>query len=332
MNKHILTAFFILVAFGAQAQSRNHISNFSQYQQYYNPSLTGHEGSVLKTFYRNQWTGFEDAPKTLFFSGELDIADLNKSTDRTGHYQYRDSRKGYKGARHAFGLIAMQDRFGPTRETQLLLSYGTGIRLSEAISLRWGTAMTYNNFRLDGNSLVVDNESDPRYRHVLGQQNSLSKFDLNLGFALTAGNFYLGYGMQDITKGHFMVGGDNFIKGAYTRKHIVQTGVRANVSDQFGLIVNGIYQYDDQLKSTVEGQVKLVYQDMFWAGGGYRNDLAFHLTAGLQYKQLRISYAYETPVQEARSIQQPTNEIGLAYTLKPISIDRITGRSSVSFW
>jgi type IX secretion system PorP/SprF family membrane protein len=205
------------------------------------------------------------------------------------------------------------------------------LRLTEGLSLRFGTAVTFNNFRLDGNSLVVDNSSDPRYRHLLGQQNSLSKFDLNLGFALTSSNYYLGYAMQDITRGHFMAGGDNFIKGAYTRKHILQGGFRADMTEQFGLILNGLYQYDDQMKSTTEGQVKVVYNDMLWLGGGYRNDLAFHAAAGLHYNQFRVTYAYESPVQEARSVNRPTNEISLAYTFRQAPANRM-GRSGVSFW
>lgn len=286
---------------------------------------------MLRTYYRNQWTGFEDAPKTLLFSGELDMADMNKATDRTRHYQYRDSRSNYMGARHAFGIVALQERFGPTRETQLGLNYGTGVRLSQSLSLRFGTAFTFNNFRLDGNSLVVDNTGDPRFQHVQGNQNSMSKFDLNLGFALASANYYLGYAMQDITKGHFMKSEHNFMKDVYTRKHIGQAGFRTAMTDQFGLIVNGLYQYDEQLKGTIEGQVKLVYDDLLWAGGGYRNDRAFHVAAGLHYRQFRITYAYESPIKEARSISRSTNEIGLAYTLRPLA-KAPTGRGEPLFW
>ena len=331
MNRLVLTAIFFLTFAGLQAQNRKFISNFSAYQHYYNPALTGNEGSMLKTYYRNQWTGFEDAPKTLFFSGELDLADMRRTTDRTRHYQYRDAGSNYTGAQHAFGLIAFQERFGPTRETQVGLNYGTGVRLSQSLSLRFGTSLTYNNFRLDGNSLVVDNTGDPRYQHVLSNQNSMGKFDFNLGFAITSANYYLGYAMQDITAGHFLKSGDSFMKDVYTRKHIAQAGFRTALDDQFGLILNGLYQYDEQLKGTVEGQAKVVYDELLWAGAGYRNDRAFHVAAGLHYRQFRITYAYESPIKEARSISRSTNEIGLAYTLRQLTSDR-RGSTGQLFW
>jgi type IX secretion system PorP/SprF family membrane protein len=331
MNKHIILPVLLLFALATQAQSIKHVSNFSTYQQYYNPSLTGHEGSVLKSFYRNQWTGFEDAPKTVFLSAELDAADLSGSRDKTGHYKYKGASNGYKGAKHAFGLTALQDRFGPARETQLFLSYGTGVRLSEKLSLRWGGAFTYSHFRLDGTSLVVDEESDPRYQNLQGKDSRNSKMDLNLGMALTAGNYYLGYAMQDVTRGHFNFNGDTFTKAAYTRKHLVQAGFRTDLTEQFGMIVNGLYQYDKLTEHTTEAQVKMVYQDMLWLGGGYRKDLAYSLAAGINFSQLRISYAYESPVQEARMINKSTNEIGLSYTLKPSTKAR-NGSYAVSFW
>ncbi|EJF11458.1 type IX secretion system membrane protein PorP/SprF [Pontibacter sp. BAB1700] len=157
----------------------------------------------------------------------------------------------------------------------------------------------------------------------------MSKFDLNLGFALASANYYLGYAMQDITAGHFMNSSDNFMKDVYTRKHIAQAGFRTAMSDRFGLIVNGLYQYDEQLKGTVEGQVKAVYNDMLWAGAGYRNDQAFHVGVGLHYRQFRITYAYESPIQEARSISRATNEVGLAYTFRQANPNQQGG---LTFW
>lgn len=306
-----------------QAQSIKHITNFSQYSQYYNPSLTGFEGSGVKSFYRNQWTGFEDAPKTIFLSGELDLAGAKKRTDTINPY--------YNGARHALGLSLLQERFGPTKETQLFLSYGSGISLSEQWSLRWGTAVTYSALGMDGSSLTVDQESDPRYSDLIGQNNRVSKLDLNVGMSLTSSKFYLGYAMQDITKGAYVTMGDDYIRDFYTRKHILQTGYRTPVSEHLGIIANGIMQYDEELKETLEGQLKLVYNNMFWAGGGYRKDLAYSVTAGIRIDQLRISYAFENPAQNARAINKSTNEIAISYNLRPLRAPQ-NGKKQLTIW
>ncbi|WP_439883360.1 PorP/SprF family type IX secretion system membrane protein [Pontibacter sp. MBLB2868] len=316
MKKLILALFMILMVCQAKAQSRKQIANFSQYQHYYNPSLTGFNGSVLKTFYRNQWTGFEDAPKTIFASAELDMQQIgNKSRGfNVSNREAKDYQQSLN-PKHSLGLAILHDQFGPSRETQLFLSYGAGIRLSEKLNLRWGTALTYNSNKLDGNSLTVDQENDPKYRDVLGHSNAISKVDLNLGLALSSYNFYLGYAMQDVTEGKFITSGDDFLSGLYNRRHVAQAGYRAGISDQLGFALNGIYQYDKQNHGSAEAQVKAIYNNTFWVGGGYRIDQAYNMAAGIRLDQLSFGYTYESPVQESQTIRKATNELTISYNL-----------------
>ncbi|GAB3203146.1 type IX secretion system PorP/SprF family membrane protein [Pontibacter aydingkolensis] len=308
----------MILAFNAMAQNRKQMASFSQYQQYFNPAFTGFEGSVVQTLYRNQWTGFEDAPKTILATAELDL----KSIGDTKGYKFDSQGDGDYlksiSAKHAIGLSVLHDQFGPSKETQLFLSYGSAVRLSESLSMRWGTALTYSSQFLDGNRLTVDQENDPKYTNLLGHSNRIGKADINLGMALSAEKFYVGYAMQDITKGKLLTTGDGYLKGFYTRKHIVQAGYRTHITNQLGMTVNGIYQYDSDQAATIEGQVKAVYQNLLWIGAGYRNDVAYNLTAGIRLNQLSLHYAYETPVQDARYISKATNEVALVYSLRKL--------------
>ncbi|MBC5994271.1 PorP/SprF family type IX secretion system membrane protein [Pontibacter cellulosilyticus] len=326
----LVTCCLLMLAFCSTAQSRKQLANFSQFQHYYNPSLTGFEGAGVKTLYRNQWTGFEDAPKTILATAELDVKSFGK--DKGYNFGNQDNGDYFKSisAKHAVGLSVLHDRFGPSKETQLFLSYGSGVRLSEKLSMRWGTALTYHSQQLDGNSLTVDQENDPRYANLLGQNNHIGKVDLNLGLSLSAANFYVGYAMQDITKGKLVTTGDDFLQDFYTQKHIAQAGYRTHLIGMLGLTVNGIYQYDKNYAGTIEGQLKAVYNNMFWVGGGYRNDKAYHLTGGIRLNQLSIHYAYESPVKEARYINKATNEIALSYNLR--KLNNIDTRKQILLW
>lgn len=315
----------------ADAQSRKYIANFSLFQQYYNPALTGYEGSMVKTFYRNQWTGFEDAPRTMFFSAEMDLADLAawKKDDMLKTRQ-EDHFNRQSSVRHAFGLSVLHDQFGPFKESQVFLSYGSRVKLTEDLSLRFGSAISYSSNRLDGSKLTVDQEHDPQYQNLLGQNTRMNKIDFNAGLMLTADKFYLGYAMQDITQGELVTTGYDFMKGAYTVKHVGQAGYRRGVSDQIGLIINGLYQYDEKLGHTLEGQLKAVFQNMFWLGAGYRNDLAYTVNAGLRINQMKIGYAYEMPTADASSISQSTNEIMLTFNF--ISVKYPKYGKKVTMW
>jgi type IX secretion system PorP/SprF family membrane protein len=330
MKKIVLTIALVASVLGADAQNRKHVANFSLFQQYFNPALTGYEGSMVKTYYRNQWTGFEDAPKTIFASAELDLADLNAwKKDDVLRSSQQDGYDRQQGAKHAFGLAVMNDRFGPFTENQVQLSYGTRVRLSESLSLRWGTAFTYSAQQLDASRLVTDQESDPEFSNFNGQSAKVGKFDLNMGLMLTAENFYLGYAMQDITKGK-MSTGDDYLNDAFPQQHVVQAGVRAAVSEQVGLVANGLYRYDERLKETMEGQLKAVYQNMFWVGGGYRRDLAYSFNGGVRLSQLKIGYTYEMPTADARYLDKATNEVMVTYNLIPVKFPKYGKK--VSIW
>jgi type IX secretion system PorP/SprF family membrane protein len=331
MARYILIFLIALISFTTVAQNRILFTNTAQLQSYYNPSLSGFQGSIIRSVYRSQWTGFEDAPKTIFASAEIDTKLLQKQSQAARERQAKESELGeLNGLKHAIGFTALHDKFGPSRFTQLSMSYGAGIRLTEALALRWGTAITFQSNYLDGNSLTVDQENDPRYRNVIGNNSKINKADLNVGLALTSSNFMLGYSLQDVTKGSVFTSGDDYLEDMYSMKHNLMTGYRTNLSDKTGIIVNTLYQYDKHNKGVAEGQIKGAYDNIFWVGAGYRQKLAYHITAGIRFHQLIIGYAYETPVSNNSVLNQPSNEVSLSYNL--INLNKNKTSTRVSLW
>ncbi|MFB9865003.1 PorP/SprF family type IX secretion system membrane protein [Rufibacter immobilis] len=329
MKKLTLSICLLLSVLGATAQNRKHIANFPLFQQYFNPALTGYEGSMVKSFYRDQWTGFEDAPRTLFASVELDLADVSawRKTDVL-KTQQEDAYSRQAGAKHAWGLSVLHDTFGPYKESQLFLSYGSRIRLSDKLSLRAGAAVTYSFQRLNGNKLTVDQSNDPEFQSVLGQDARISKLDVNLGLMLTSENFYVGYALQDVTQGG-LASGEEFISAKFALQHIAQAGYRHALTEQVGLVANGIFRYDSNLGETVEGQVKAVFRNMFWLGGGYRHDLAYTANAGFRINQFRLGYVQEMPTGKA-NIRRNTSEFMVTYNLFPVKYPKLG--KNVTMW
>ncbi|MGV3539661.1 MAG: PorP/SprF family type IX secretion system membrane protein [Rufibacter sp.] len=325
MRKIFISACILFSALGASAQNRKHLANFPLVQQYVNPSLTGFEGGIVKSVYRDQWTGFDDAPRTFFVSAELagkDLVSWANGENRSVNGEAVSTTGG------ALGLYALHDTFGPFADTKIGLSYGASVRLSEKLSLRAGTAVTFSKQRMRSNELVLDQGYDPELMGYAGQDGAASKLDVDLGVTLTGDNFYLGYSLQDITNG-WLAGGDGFYEDYYTSQHAVQAGVRASFANQFGIVVNGLYRYDKNNESSAEGQAKLVFQNTFWAGAGYRHDLAYTYIAGVRVGQFRVSYAFETTTGKAQYMAKGSNELSVSYTLFSPVVSK-TGK--VSIW
>jgi len=330
MKKFSLIIVIVLAALGAQAQNRKYIGNFSLFQQYFNPALTGYEGSMVKTYYRDQWTGYQDAPRTLFISGELDLADLKSF----GNHRRTGARSAAAVGKHAVGVSILHDTFGPFKESQFNANYSYNVALSENLNLRGGAALTYNLNSLDQTSLVFDDINDSQYQNLLQSPNNrVHKLGVNAGLVLSATDYYFGYAVQDLTKGA-LAGGDPYLDNTYTLQHVLQGGYRRGVTDAFGLVFNGLYRYDSKLKGTLEGQLKGVYDDTYWAGIGYRNNLALTFTAGMRFKnQFKIGYLREMPSGRGSGINVGSNELFLTYNLfPPAATSSFKKRKPLSIW
>ncbi|WKN29615.1 PorP/SprF family type IX secretion system membrane protein [Porifericola rhodea] len=304
----LLTLFFS----NLQAQTRKQAAHFSLLKSYYNPALTGFEGSVVKGLYRSQWSSYEGAPSTVYLSAELNMHELKQWQQAEEQQKRIYKTQNAQYARHAFGLSFLKDTFGPYYEHQLHLSYSSNLRITRNLNLRAGAALTYNMEGMDAAQVNLEQSNDPFVMQYM-QNTKSGRVDVNLGMMLSSKNFFLGYALQDATKGQASFNRENTAI-AYAYKHIIQSAYRTQFSEQFALIVNGIYQYDEERGGVLEGQMKALFYQKFWATAGYRKQLAYTFGFGVQLHKLNIGYAMEVPTGEAQ-LQAQTNELSLSYRL-----------------
>jgi type IX secretion system PorP/SprF family membrane protein len=324
--KKIISIAFVLLAYStSQGQSRKHASNFSMFQQYYNPAFTGFKGSVIKLYYRNQWAGFDGAPKTFFISGEINLADYFKKGVPVAE---GDQPVVKAGIQHSVGVSVLSDTFGPFVENHIFASYRYVVILTEKVRLQAGAAIAYHAQTLDGNKLTSEEENDPSLQNYINHTNRSGRMDFNMGIALSGEDFYAGYAMQNI-KGGLGESKNDFFKNNSKMHYIVQGGYRRALSDKVGLVFNGLFRFDDQLKETIEGQIKGVFYNTAWLGVGYRNSLAYSLHTGFRISQLQLGYAYEIPTGKAQMTGNGTNEIVVTYDLQKIIYHGLTRKMSI---
>ncbi|WP_143960806.1 PorP/SprF family type IX secretion system membrane protein [Litoribacter populi] len=288
MNRVFFFSLFLIMCFVKEnsiAQSRKHISQFSFFQSYYNPGLTGYEGSTLRGFVRNQWGGFQGAPKTMFFSGEFDFAELagNHNAALTG--------------KNAASVNLLYDSYGAFNETELMLGYATRIRLSHEHNLRLGAGVNYMNVRLDGTALSTEQQSDETLVGYLGSFADMQILDFNIGIALTHENYYLSYGMHNVNRGRFSQG-DNFMDGRPV-SYIVQAGFRGKLSENIGLIGNAFFREQEGVPYNLEANAKALFMNKLWLGVGHRLNYAHNFQTGFVMQNLRLGYVYELPVNRS---------------------------------
>jgi type IX secretion system PorP/SprF family membrane protein len=287
--------------FSLQAQSRKYISQFSHFQSYYNPGLTGYEGSTFRGFVRNQWSGLEGAPKTYFLSAELDFAEMNGLDD-----------PGLMG-KNALSVNMLHDTYGAFRETELLLSYASRIRLTKAHNLRLGAGLNYQTIRLDGNALTTEQASDPILGQYLGNFSDMKIFDFNLGLALTHEKYYISYAMHNVNGGRIS-GGDEFMDGKPVI-YMVQAGFRESLSPNVALIINSFFRNQKDLPDNLEFNAKALLMNKIWIGAGHRRDYASNLQFGFLMNKVRLGYIYEFPMTKSYLLPGQTHEFTAVFQL-----------------
>lgn len=286
--------FCLLVQSISFGQTRKYISQFNQLQSYFNPALTSYEGSTVRGFVRDQWSGLEGAPRTYFFSLEFDPAEISKGYDA--------SLLG----KTAIGLNLVQDNYGPFMDTELMLSYSSRVRLGKATNLRLGAAVNYNTIRLDGNNLTTEMAADPTLSQFLNSFADMTIIDFNLGAALTHQNYYLAYGVQNVNRGQISRG--EVFLDQKSMVHIFQTGFRQPVNENLSLFSHVLYRIQSDLPSNIELNVKAMLKEKVWIGIGHRVDYATNFQLGFLMQKIRFGYAYEIPASRAFLIPNPTHE------------------------
>lgn len=310
MKKHLLIiSILLLLAIGVKAQSIKYISQFSHLQQYFNPGLAGYEGSMVRGFVRNQWLGWEGAPKTYFFSAELDFAQLSgeENPELVG--------------KNAISLSLLQDTHGAFTETEVVFAYASRVRLSKSTNLRLGAGITYNPIRLDGTKLTTKQASDPIVSRYLGSFANMSIVDFNLGFALTHANFYLSYGVHNVNGGSLSKG-DLFMSGVPI-SGVFQGGYRNKVSENISISTNLMWRSRADLPENVEFNFKVLFSEKMWLGAGHRVDYANNFQLGFLLSNMRFGYVYEIPMLRSYLLPNPTHEFMLTFSLFKVESDMI---------
>ncbi|WP_200977842.1 type IX secretion system membrane protein PorP/SprF [Echinicola sp. 20G] len=290
-----------LVPFTSTGQSRKYISQFDFFQSYYNPGLTGYEGSTIRGFVRNQWSGFEGAPRTMFFSGELDFAEMKGTEDPA------------MMGKNAASLNLLFDSYGAFKETGLILGYASRIRLTEKHNLRLGAGVSYTTVQLDGNAMTIEQQGDDLLGQYIGSFSDMRIMDFNLGLALTHQKYYLSYAMHQVNGGRIS-SGDEFMEGRPVN-YIVQAGYREALNDHLAVIGNFFFRGQEDLPNNVEFNLKALLMDKVWLGAGHRVDYANNLQMGFLLNKLKVGYVYEFPTNGSYLLPGNTHEFMAVFSL-----------------
>lgn len=314
----LLLAFCLFSGLTSYSQTRKNISQFSHFQSYFNPGLTGYEGSTVRGFVRNQWSGFEGAPKTYFFSTEIDFGEIAGEMDPA------------LMGKNAISVNLLHDTYGAFRDNELMISYASRVRLTENHNLRLGVGVNYQTVRLDGNAMTTEEQNDPTLGQYYGAFSDMQFLDANIGIALTHRQYYFSYAVHRINGGGASRG-DNFMEG-YPAEQFIQAGFREAITPNLSIITNAFFRSRKDLPNVVELNIKALLMDKVWVGAGHRVDYASNLQVGFLTQRMKIGYLYEFPMGRSYLLPGSTHEFTVALNLFKDNIKSKFAKDEVLIW
>ncbi len=282
-------------------------SQFMFNQMLYNPGSAGSSGMICATaMTRQQWVGFEGAPATTLFHINAAVRPF--------------------GIESGIGLSIVNDQTGFDTDNSLLFSY------SYLMDLGQGKLGIGANFGIFNKSI------DPSWNIPSGDQfvpptgdplipdgkESVLSFDMGLGVYYSTSDYYAGISVTHLNEAKL-----KYTKGSpyIPRQYYAMAGYNLRLPNPAFELMPSVLIYSDARVFQATLNAMLRYNKKVWGGVSYRAGDAATGIFGLELNNgIRISYAYDFPLNDIRKSTSGSHEFLLNYCF-----DLSLGRSSMRY-
>jgi type IX secretion system PorP/SprF family membrane protein len=290
--KKLTLLVLLLVVLCAEDSSAQQDPQYTQYMynmNVVNPAYAGSKESLsITALYRNQWSGFEDAPVTFTFSAHSPI------NDKIG-----------------LGLSAIKDELGPVSETNVFadFSYTLQVGASTKLALGLKAGVTFHDVGLV--DLALQDPGDPFFSQDINNTYP----NIGAGAFLYGDKFYVGLSVPNLlTSVHL---DENGIKYGSESNHFFGTaGYVFQVSDNFKLKPSVMVKSSFDAPVSYDANINALFFEKFELGASYRLDDSFSGIVGFQVTpNIRVGYAYDRVTSEIKTVADASHEVILTFDL-----------------
>lgn len=273
-----------------------------------NPGVAGTSGELCGTLMlRQQWTGFDGAPKTALLNAQGKISKISSGV----------------------GLSVFMDELGQQKSTYARLSYSFHRRLGPG-TLGIGLAAGMMSHTLGNKWVATDG--------VTNDNAIPSNGVTDMGWDLAAGLYYVSPTLwAGISSTHLTEVELRNVSIQQRRHYFVQAGYNWKIQgNQKYVLQPSALVKTDGTSTQFDFTANFLYNNMVWLGVSYSTSDFIAPLIGYQFKPtakslLRIGYSYDVTTSKLRNYSSGSHEIMLNFCtllVKPPSVQR---HSSVRF-
>ena len=289
-NLVAIISVFVLCALQSNAQQLHQLTQYMDNQFIFNPAVAGSSDVInAKVGYRSQWTGLDDGPSTVYVSGHTNIAD-NRSV--------------------GLGLTLFSDITGPTSRQGGQAAYAYHLPLQNNSFLGIGLSASFFQYRIEYGDLIANQEADPM---LLGGRQSKMTGDMNFGLYYYGDNFWASASVLQLLKREI-----DFLDDAATvpldRHYFLGAGYTFDLNSDLSLEPSFFVKSVTGIPTHVDFNARLIYDQAYWIGLGYRTQDAMNIMLGLDLNDaFQLTYSYDFNTTELQDYGKGSHEISVGF-------------------
>lgn len=269
-------------------------TQYKSNQMLANPAFCGTKRLVdIRLNYRNQWTGFDGAPKTYVLS-------LNSRL--------------WKG-RIGVGGFIFSDAIGPFKTTNSSLTVAYHLRFPDS-EFSIGFQGNYLKQKFNGNDITLRNQQDKAINQYT--EDKAGNFDASFGLLYYNDRFHIGLAANNVVESVFeYYKSDTAKKGKFTNVSHYNFSAGYNWSDNPDFTFeNSVYAaYVSGVPFLFDYTLRLHIKKQLLVGGSIRFGDAIALQLGYTIQdKVQIVYSYDFITSPLRKYQKGTHEISLIFS------------------
>ena len=283
--------FLAHTAMTLQAQQDPQYTQYMYNLSVINPAYAGSKETMnIGLLHRNQWTGFDGAPKTssLFF-----------------HTPW--------GEKTGIGVSAIVDEIGPVEETNIYLDYSYTISIAEGHRLAFGLKAGATLHQVGLIDLALISQDD-----IAFSSNSSETFiNFGTGVFYYTDQYYLSLSIPNILKGeHLDVNGVAY--GNETSHFFIAGGYVFDVNTNFKLKPSFFVKTAFEAPLSYDLNLNAKFYDRFEIGASYRLDDSFSGLVNVEVTPwMQVGFAYDSVVSEINTVAPTSYEAFIIFDIFP---------------
>ncbi len=295
MRRIIFIIFILAVSSAANSQQLPLYSQYMMNSFLLNPAVAGNDGLTSFNFTaREQWLGFENAPRTIAISGQSRLL-RNSPIARGRSVRNRPTSMSRSGNVGVGGYI-FNDRNGIIDRTGLQGTYSYHIWMAQN-QLSFGISLTAYQLKLDDRNIKLHNNDDPLLNN---SRKALFVPDVNLGVYYSNPSYYLGFSTAQLLQSALKFGNDGFRDYKMLRHFYLMGGYGFFFHNGVTIEPSLLVQTTFESKVQVDINTRVYYRDDYWGGISYRTSGAVIMMGGVKVDRFYFGYAFDYSLSSIR--------------------------------